>query len=57
MNEKKEKYKVKKVGPYFLLNEIGSGQSSTVYKSKLEELIIKDGIPQKIYKRVAIKMI
>lgn len=43
--EKKDKYKVKKIGPYLLLKEIGSGASAKVYKAKIE----------KTYEKVAVK--
>lgn len=34
--KKKEKYTIKKVGPYLLVKEIGKGSQATVYKGKLE---------------------
>ena len=37
MEEKeKEKKKIKKIGPYYLLNQIGSGSFSRVFKAKTE---------------------
>ena len=39
--------RIKKIGPYLLLKEIGKGASATVYKGKIDET----------YEKVAIKMI
>lgn len=47
MAEKKVNYKIKKIGPYLLIKEIGKGAYSTVYKAKIENT----------HENVAIKMI
>ena len=35
--KKNNKFKIKKIGPYLLMNEIGRGAFAIVYKAKMEK--------------------